>query len=524
MAFVSQLVGFGLRQVLGGSAETAISILGGAADQVAKTVVGYYTDHSCALPRALARANDRAWQVLAVALTGDGWFDSIKVSLTASGDARGFREEVRRLLEGTPAEFRGQCLAELKEALRANLLSADELDSQVVARQAADTRRYADTPGLIDGACLVIAAIADELAPCCPNLAKLLRQRPAGGPPLVVAAFAYFVRREIETNAELARGLTFDGLRQLAASQETAFGVINDNLTALGDRFDQSLDDATAELKTHISAEMKVLQGTIEKLGTAFRAVVPLQHLGFRKENFHGRAREIEDLLAQLRAARAAGRALNVLCLKGMGGVGKSALAAELAESLRQDENALPGGVLWANLLEKDPADVARRWTLDLGGDPTGLDGEQCVQRFRERAAACRLLVVLDNAQDRSAVDRLLVKAAGVTTIITTRFKEVLPEGVPVHDVDVLTLPDAVVLLRSHIGSALDDDHAAAACILEACGRLPLFLNLAGRAVANNYYTLAGYAEELRQETLILPSLVIVPVIRQPISPSLSCW
>jgi hypothetical protein len=101
MSLTGTLLAFGLRQAFDVDGERLIQV-----------VEGYFTDHSRALPAALARANDRAWQALAVALAGDGWLHSIRVFF-ASGDDKGIREEVRRLLEsssppfeGTPADFR----------------------------------------------------------------------------------------------------------------------------------------------------------------------------------------------------------------------------------------------------------------------------------------------------------------------------------------------------------------------------------------------------------------------------------
>ena len=45
----------------------------------------------------------------------------------------------------------------------------------------------------------------------------------ADGTPVLAAAFAFFCRREIETDAELARGLTFDSLKWLSAQQAAGF-------------------------------------------------------------------------------------------------------------------------------------------------------------------------------------------------------------------------------------------------------------------------------------------------------------
>ena len=239
MSLVAKLIGFGFRQTLGADAGHAAEIVVGAVEK-------HFADHSQTLPKALAKANNRAWQALSIALAGDGFLDKIKVFF-ASGDDKGIREQVQLFLqdknigfEGTSADFRKQCLVELKTAKQAGLLTVpNPLAPKDVARQTASFQRYADPKGMMDGAEQVMAQIADELAADFPNLAKLLRQRPHGGPPLLVSAFAYFFRREVETNNELAHGLFFDGLRQLSAAQEKSFDEVNKALTSLGDQFEQ---------------------------------------------------------------------------------------------------------------------------------------------------------------------------------------------------------------------------------------------------------------------------------------------
>ena len=104
-------------------------------------------------------------------------------------------------------------------------------------------------------------------------------------------------------------------------------------------------------------------------------------------------------------------------------------------------------------------------------------------------------------AAGTNVAESLVVKAAGVATVLTTRFRSAVPGEVPVREVDALAGDDARELLRRHFGSAVDDDPAAAV-VLELCGRLPLFVNVAGRAVAAGYYSLAEYAEELRRRGL----------------------
>jgi WD40 repeat protein len=249
-------------------------------------------------------------------------------------------------------------------------------------------------------------------------------------------------------------------------------------------------------------AERAVLGGTTGGGRTLHR---PLQHLRRRAANFTGRRGELDRLVGEVRAKASDGTSLCFVGLKGAGGVGKTALAAELAERLRREEGLFPGGVLWANLHEETPEQAARRWVADLGGDALGLGPEEAMQRFHEVAVARRPLVVLDNVPGPGAggnlAEPLLVKTVGVATLLTTRFRDAVPAGVRVEELDVLPPDEARALLRSHLDPAAEDDPAEAD-LVELCERLPLFLNVAGAAVAKGYYSLAGYAEELRRRGL----------------------
>ena len=205
MSLVTQLVGFGLRQVIGDSA-------GDIAGFVA-AVEQRFRDHSRTLPKALEQAHNRAWQALGVALAGDGLLDRVRV-LFASGDDKGVREQVQLFLksnvvsfDGTPAAFRQACLDELRRLRKSGLLSTQAgspADIARIAQQAAGFRRHTDPQGLIEESRRAVAGIADALAESCPNLAKLLRTPTPAGPPLLAAAFCYFFRREVETDDELA--------------------------------------------------------------------------------------------------------------------------------------------------------------------------------------------------------------------------------------------------------------------------------------------------------------------------------
>ena len=76
MSRINNLIWFGLRQAIGGFVgQEALSLSNSAIHFIGKL----FADNSQTLPAALAKANDRAWQSLSIALAGDGIFDSIKV-------------------------------------------------------------------------------------------------------------------------------------------------------------------------------------------------------------------------------------------------------------------------------------------------------------------------------------------------------------------------------------------------------------------------------------------------------------
>jgi len=239
MSLVGSLCGLGLRITFGDAGEGVQNVFNSVRDR--------FADHSQALPLALERANDAAWQALAVALAGDGLLDRFK-RLFAEGDARGLRERVKGFLgrhaaafDQTPAAFRRDCLAELEQARRAGLLSVKGFTADEAGRNL-DFPYYGDPKGLMDAAVRAVERVSDALAPSCPHLARLLRQPTPGGPPLLVSAFAFFFRREIETDDELARGLTFESLRRLTEGQNEGFAELGEALQGLGERFDEVMD------------------------------------------------------------------------------------------------------------------------------------------------------------------------------------------------------------------------------------------------------------------------------------------
>jgi hypothetical protein len=182
MLLANKLIGFVLRQAIGAVAgDESGEIAANVAGQVVRLVERHFFDHSQTLPKALARANDRAWQSLSIALVGNTFLDRMTLFF-ASGDDKGIREQVSLFLqdktiafESTSPDFRRRCVTELIKARKNGRLSAKHISGKVIANHAASFRHYADLKGMVDGAHQVVSEMADGVAAEFPNLGQFLR-------------------------------------------------------------------------------------------------------------------------------------------------------------------------------------------------------------------------------------------------------------------------------------------------------------------------------------------------------------
>jgi tetratricopeptide (TPR) repeat protein len=131
---------------------------------------------------------------------------------------------------------------------------------------------------------------------------------------------------------------------------------------------------------------------------------------------FVGRTSELEDLKhALLDGGRAA-----ICGLHGMGGVGKTSLAAHLAYQLRGE---FPDGVLWARLDTSDSLSILGVFADAYGKDVSQYkDVESRASVVRDLLASKRALIILDNAETSAQVRPMLPPSTGNSAVlITTR-------------------------------------------------------------------------------------------------------
>lgn len=231
-------------------------------------------------------------------------------------------------------------------------------------------------------------------------------------------------------------------------------------------------------------------------------AVVPRQ-LPAATALFTGRAAE----LAELSGVVGDTRTLVITAIDGMAGVGKTALALQLAHRVSA---AYPDGQLYIDLLGHsegakplDPGSALERLlgALLAPGErvPQAVDDRATL--LRHRLAGKRMLIVLDNAADQNQVEQLVPGTSGCLVVITSRRRLTGLDSTRVLSLDVLPHPEAVALLRRVVGEErmATEPPDAVDEIVELCGGLPLAVRVAAaRLRSRPSWTARHLADRLR--------------------------
>ncbi len=322
-----------------------------------------------------------------------------------------------------------------------------------------------------------------------------------GGADIVARAAAVASRFDLATllrelrrrEARLRRGraLTY---RQIA--DQTGWGIGSVCEYFSGDALPP--DDRFDELLRLLAAR----PAEIGALATARERLMAVNASGPRKPSagqpralpaaahgFTGRRAQLAQLDRALADWAQAGPVV-ISAVAGMGGVGKTALALYWAHQVRE---RFPGGQLYVNLRGYDPGeplstvDALALLLADLGIDPDEPgDLDNRIARYRDLLAQRRALVVLDNARGVEQV-RPLLPPPSCLALVTSRddlTELATVDGATVLRLDVLSLDEAVALLRVLVGSRADREPEAVRALALRCGCLPLALRVAAEHVA----------------------------------------
>lgn len=228
---------------------------------------------------------------------------------------------------------------------------------------------------------------------------------------------------------------------------------------------------------------------------------VPPAQLPAAVADFTGRASFVSELGAEL--SRAGGRVMVVSAVAGIGGVGKTTLAVQVAHAARTH---FPEGQLYVDLQGVGPAPADPEAVLGSFLRALGRPDDAIPQGVAERAALYRslldgrgVLILLDNARDAAQVRPLLPGTPGCATLITSRYRMVDLAGAHLVDLDVMSPEEALTLFTRIVGAErVRAERKAAMDVVGACGFLPLAIRIAAsRLASRRMWTVSVLARKL---------------------------
>lgn len=229
-----------------------------------------------------------------------------------------------------------------------------------------------------------------------------------------------------------------------------------------------------------------------------FQAIADLPYFVGREAE----VREVENVLRE-------GRYVAICSLRGMGGVGKSSLAAHLAYRLRP---AFPDGVLWASLDVLDTMSILNSFAGALGEDVSRyLDVASRSTAVRSLLADKQILMVLDNAQNSAQVRPLLPPTTGKAAVImTTRHDLAVADDMVRFQIEPFAphSGDSLSVFTHFLGkTTVRRWRTQLQMIADLMGHLPLAIAIAAGRLATQL-SIPTYLEQMQAADLRLRGLV----------------
>ncbi|ROH89365.1 NB-ARC domain-containing protein [Microcystis aeruginosa FACHB-524] len=190
---------------------------------------------------------------------------------------------------------------------------------------------------------------------------------------------------------------------------------------------------------------------------------------------------------------------LVISAIYGLGGIGKSTLAAALAQE-KEVQAFFPDGIFWATLGQQpDILSFLHGWIQALGDynfKPTGIDAASL--HLRTLLADKKALLVVDDLWNVEDIDPFRVAGNHCKLLVTTR--EVRVKGAISYDLNVMTESQSLALLRGYLKHELNlADQKQAKILAKIVGYLPLALELTAAQIEDGI-PWAELIEDLRAE------------------------
>ncbi|MEU9113848.1 BTAD domain-containing putative transcriptional regulator [Streptomyces sp. NPDC048483] len=296
--------------------------------------------------------------------------------------------------------------------------------------------------------------------------------------------------------------------------QAEALAVYTDTRRLLDDELAVEPRASLSELQQRIlKADPELDPPATAREGRSFGepAFVRPQQLPATVSDFTGRSAFVTELSDQL--ATAEGRVMAVSALTGIGGVGKTTLAVQVAHAAHSH---FPDGQLYVDLQgaghsPSEPEAVLGAFLRALGTPDASIpDGvEERAALYRSSLAGRRILTLLDNARDAAQVRPLLPGTEGCAALITSRARMIDLAGAHLVDLDVMSPDEAFTLFTRIVGEErVNAEREASMDVVGACGFLPLAIRIAAsRLAARRTWTVSVLARKLADERRRLDEL-----------------
>ena len=216
-----------------------------------------------------------------------------------------------------------------------------------------------------------------------------------------------------------------------------------------------------------------------------------------------GRATEIATL-KQILLQKS--QTVGLVSLQGMGGIGKTTLAAALAHD-PDIEQEFSDGTLWAHVDRfRDVREILSQWISALNPQEPVIDSSsttQLLDRFRTLTQTRRILLVFDDVDKETALQmQPVIKSIGPRCKVLMTSRAVSLSGVQtLVSLDVLPESESLSLLEKEIGRKFtSQERTFAHEIVFLLGYHPLALRLVGAHIRASNVGLGEYREKLRVE------------------------